>query len=296
MGARQPARPSLREIGLAQNEDRNLRPQLAARRFYADAKALHFLGGSISLAFALAAPLFVLLWPKAGPLLGAGAGAWIFISRLLLIPLRDKKRSQGALAQETFDCEVLSLYWNPGLAEPLAHEDIYGAANRAKVEWNAGDWYPTDSGAAWPRSVLICQRSNAVWARRQHGGYGWVVVGFAAAWGVLGIVTALAAGETLATYLATIGLPSLPAFLDASEETRAHFRHSQARHRVESTIKKELATADADNPSALRSIQDQIFLLRRRAPLVPEWFYRLRRQALEADMRKAAEDLAAGDQ
>ncbi len=88
----------------------------------------------------MAAPFFLWRWPAAGVVLGAAAGLWIFISRLLLIPLRDKRRLQGALAQEMFDCDVLGLEWSPSLAEPLAPEEIYGTAERAeKKKWAVGD-------------------------------------------------------------------------------------------------------------------------------------------------------------
>ncbi|MGH9194290.1 MAG: S-4TM family putative pore-forming effector [Acidimicrobiia bacterium] len=91
---------------------------------------------------------------------------------------------------------------------------------------------PNRIGCPWPTSVLICQRSNAVWARRQHGGYGWALAGLAACWGIVGILIGLLANATLATYLTTIALPSLPALLDASEEARSHFRASAARQRL----------------------------------------------------------------
>ncbi len=283
------AEPSLADIGTAQREDRNVRRQVAARRFYADAKLLHFAGSTVAVVLALLVPLFVWQWPSQGPLLGAVAGVWIFLARLVLVPLRDRKRLQGALAQESFDCDVLGIEWSSGLGEPIAPEDTHRAAKRGG-KWDTQDWYPTEATAPWPRSVLICQRSNAVWARRQHGGYGWLLLGLASAWGLAGVVIAIVSNATLAAYLTTIALPSLPALLDASEEARAHFRASQARQLLESAINAKLGSSGTD-AAGLRAIQDQIYWLRRQAPLVPDWFYRLRRQDLEADMRDAARDL-----
>jgi hypothetical protein len=279
-----------------------LHRQAAARRYYADAKLLHFFGTTISVLLALAVPFFVWLWPQAGVALGALAGAWIFASRLLLVPLRDRRQFQGALAQEMFDCDVLGLDWNPGLGDALASEDVLGTAARAekrgggrgKAPWGTGDWYPTESDATWPTSVLMCQRSNAVWARRQHDGYGWLLAALAACWAIAGIIIGLLANASLATYLTTIALPSLPALLDASEEARSNFRASGARHRLESAIAQELGNTSTD-ASRLRAFQDQVFYLRRAAPLVPDWFYRLRRSRLDADMRAAANEMTRGD-
>lgn len=292
------AKPALEDVAVTQNQERNLSRQLAARRLYADAKFFHFLGTTVSFLLVVAVPFFVLGVPDAAAWLGAAGGGWIFVSRVLLVPLRDKRRLQGALAQEMFDGDVLGLEWNAGFPEPLAAEDIHGAARRAKKKtrkkrkrWDVGDWYPTDAEAAWPASVLICQRSNAVWARRQHGGYGWVLAGFAAFCFVAGIVFGLVLGASLAEYLSTIVLPSLPALLDASEEAKEHFTASNARQRLESATQAAL-NEETVTSERLRALQDLLFALRRTAPLVPDWFYKLRRPELESDMRDAAREVA----
>jgi len=288
----------MRDIGAAQNEEINLTRQLAARRLYSDAKFLHFFGSTISFLLPLAVPFFVLDAPDIAEFLGAFAGLWIFVSRVLLVPWRDKWRLMGARAQEMFDCNVLALEWNPALADPLAHEDIHAAARRAKRKtikkrkpWRVGDWYPTNTDADWPKSVLICQRSNAVWARRQHGGYGWLLVGVAALLFVAGIIFGLSQELSLAAYLSTIALPSLPALLDATEEAKEHFKASEARQRLERETQAQL-DGDGEASLRLRGLQDQLFSLRHSAPLVPDWFYRLRREKLESDMRDAAKEIA----
>ncbi|MGH9194289.1 MAG: S-4TM family putative pore-forming effector [Acidimicrobiia bacterium] len=61
-----------------------------------------------------------------------------------------------------------------------------------------------------------------------------------------------------------------------------------------SAIAQELGH-DSTDPSGLRAFQDQIFQLRRAAPLVPDWFCRLRRSRLDADMRDAAEKMTQGE-
>jgi len=91
----------------------------------------------------------------------------------------------------------------------------------------------------------------------------------------------------LADYLVTIGLPSLPALLDATEFARGHSADSVERQLLEEQA-DALLQGNAATQQDLRELQDQIFTLRRGAPVVPRWFYKLVRPKYEADMRYAA--------
>jgi hypothetical protein len=288
MTAVQSTGPSLSYIGEIQDEEDNLRCQLAAKHFYRIAKWVYFGGVSFALALALASPLILLFRSDLGPTLGAVAGGWIFVSRLVLEPLKREQQLKGAAAQECFDCAVLGLDWNESLARRLSDEEISSACRSRKDIGKARSWYPTDGNElAWPKSVLICQRSNAVWARRQHRTYARTVVCAAVAWAIVGVVVAVADSASLGAYLVTIALPSLPAFLDASELSKGHSAAAQSRQLLEDQIDSLLQSESASRQD-MREIQDQLFSLRREAPLVPEWFYRVIRPNYEEDMRYAA--------
>lgn len=266
-----------------------LKQQLAARRFYKHAKWAKRIRVAGATVFAVAGPVAVLLEPQVLPLLGAAAGAWIFISRILLQRVEDKYRNLGARAQEMFDTNVLDIEWNDALARPVAEEEIASASRHEKPE--VDPWYPATDGASWPADVLICQRANAVWARRQHGRYAWFVGGAALAWALVGIGVAIGKDASLVVYLTTIALPSLPALLDAADTVREHLRASEERDLVEDSLNAHLSNGDATE-ATLRQIQDRLFDLRVSAPLVPEWFYRLQRSDYERDMAAAAAALS----
>jgi hypothetical protein len=288
-------RPSLTEIAVTQNESTSLRYQLAKAHFYKWAKILYFAGAAVTLALALVAPLVLLFRPSLGPMLGAVAGAWIFVSRRLLEPFRQDYQLKGATAQEYFDCRVLGTPWNEALVRPLPDEEI-SAASRAgrrstKHVEQAKDWYAaSDLKLEWPRSVLMCQRSNAVWACRQHRTYGRFLAGAAITWLIVGIIVAVGDGASLGAYLVTILLPSMPAFLDASELSRAHSSAARDRELIREQMDALLEDGTAETQE-LREIQDQLFRLRREAPQVPDWFYQLIRPGYEEDMKYAVDEL-----
>jgi hypothetical protein len=174
----------------------------------------------------------------------------------------------------------------------MPEEEVRKASGAMKHADRVKRWYPTDHAMTWPSSVLTCQRSNAVWARRQHRTYGRLVALVATAWFVIGIVIAVADSTTLGTYLITVALPSLPAFLDATEMSRQHRQAGDRRQTLEDQTDALLRDGTATDQD-LRELQDQLFSLRRDEPLVPEWFYKLAKSDYEADMRYAAQ-LASG--
>jgi hypothetical protein len=282
-----PGEPSMAAIGKSQNTEANLRLQVAARHFYRLGKLLQFAGTSVNLFLALVSPFVLLFEPTWGPALGAIAGAWLFLSRQVLVRFKRTFQTQGATAQELFDCAVLGLDWNDALVRRISDEEISGASRKLHDVDQLRDWYPTAGAQTWPASVLICQRANAVWARRQHRAYAYVLRCSAVVWGLIGIVVAIVHGTTMADYLVTVALPSLPAVLDASELAERHLGSAKSREVLEEQADALLRNENATN-HILREFQDQLFSLRNDSPIVPGWFYRLVRSKYEEDMKYAA--------
>ena len=287
--------PSMTDIQSAQNAERNLRRQMAKNYWYTAAKRWNLAGAALAIALALASPLVLLYWPSWGSTLGAVAGAWIFASRLILEPWKLKLQAKGAAAQESFDCDVLGLTWNPALASEPSPEEIRKAsktvADSTKVDKHR-NWYPSGVTMTWPESVITCQRSNAVWARMQHYSYGLFLIFAACLWAIIGIGVAVVHGASLAEYLTTIALPSLPAMLDATELSRKHFAASDKRKKLEDECNRLVNEPTKVTHMHLREVQDELFLLRRDAPLVAGWFYRTVKKSYEENMKFAAEEQA----
>jgi hypothetical protein len=287
----------MRDIGVAQNTDIGLRLLEAKDHFYTVGNRWHFFGTAIANILALASPFVLVFKPDLGPLLGAIAGAWLFAARLLFEPNKERYQLKGAVAQELFDCHVLGLTWNDALVSELSDEEVRHASKKFKsiesVERHKG-WYPTDKQAAWPRSVIICQRSNAVWARRQHHAYATFLAVVAVVWGIIGIAISIVDGASLSQYLTTIALPSLPALLDAAELSKRQIRAALRREQIEQKTNSFLEQPAASHAD-VRELQDQIFELRRDAPPVAASFYRILARSYEVDMRFAASEKAGKD-
>jgi hypothetical protein len=247
-------------------------------------------GPALAIVLALASPFVLLYWPGLGPRLGAIAGVWIFMSRLLFEPVSQSYQLKGAAAQELFDCDVLGLAWNEVLVRQPSDEEIRSASKafgKPKRVEKQKEWYPTQVEIAWPQSVITCQRANSVWSRRQQHGYGIALIVLAVAWVLFGVILSMVHNASLATYLTTIALPSLPAVLNATDFSKKHLQASSRLQEIEDASNTLLGTSEV-SPEDLREVQDLIFDSRRDAPKVPRWFYKLVAKRYEEDMRYAA--------
>jgi hypothetical protein len=281
------------QIAAAEKMRPNVLQLRAKQYFYSRAGRAEHIGSGISICLVLIGPFFLLFAPGAGPVLGAIAGAWLFVTRYGIDRLVKEWQLKGVRAQEGFDCNVLGISWNHSLAKVLAPEEVHGAASKDEAEEEKDSWYPVDIECDWPISVLICQRSNAVWASRQHRSYSYVLIAAIIAWGCLGVVLALAHRATLQEYLVTVLLPSLPALLEVSDLVKRHQwaagQREAINEQLEGLISRGRATA-----IEIREVQDQLFGLRRDGANVPEWFYRRLRDDFEEDMRYGARQMLGG--
>lgn len=253
---------------------------------------------TVSLVLAAAGPL-VSLWslPAAG-VVAAAAGAWVLVTRLLLIPGEQRRARCAVRIQERFDTRLFDLPWQASLAGPKPiEEDIADAARRVqhddRVTAQHGEgWYPSTAALPWPVDVLVAQWSSAVYARRQHRTYAWFV-GFSE--GVIVIAAVLFGVSTemlLTDWIITFLLPSLPALLDITELAMAHYRLAKAKEYIEERI-DNLWGAELLRPGSLsaddcRVVQDEAFKLRADGVQVPDWFYWFHRDRNEGNMHEAA--------
>lgn len=249
-----------------------------------------------TLAFALAAPI-VLFWkPEWGDLVGAVAGVWVLAGRTILSWLDRRHLQKAVTIQEQFDVDLFDLEWNYSLAgHKVAPEDIHTSANRVRKGRQLDrlrNCYPDVDGAVWPLNVLLCQRANAVWGRRGHHRYAYLIASLGLTWFIAGIVMAIIAHVTLAGYLVKVFLPSQPAFLDTVDLFRGHHGLSLEKESLENDItalwEKGVGNLVDVTKQDCRKFQDQMFRLRQSGMQIPQVVYLAFRKQDEKAMRAAS--------
>lgn len=244
-----------------------------------------------------ATPLLTWRYPGLAEIIAAIAGAWLIVARLLVNWGETTYTERAVNVQELYDTKLFGLPWNTALAgrEPLP-DDVADAARHMTLTEDHIKWYRSDlTGVPWPADVLLCQRESAVWSRADHRGYGRTLLGAAAILFVLTAAIGLVADLTLADYLIKLGLPITPALLDAAELGKAHLRYAAKREQLVHDIsdlwtlhKKHLADVAVTD---CRRIQDEAYRLRRDAPRVPRWYYKIRRGVRHKITQEATREL-----
>jgi hypothetical protein len=103
---------------------------------------------------------------------------------------------------------------------------------------------------------------------------------------------------TLENFVSTVVAPLTPAFLWGTREIRKHREAAESLNRLKSYIEQtwtralggELTASDLTQESI--QIQNEIFDLRSRNPLIYNWIHRKVREAQQKNMLKKAEELA----
>ena len=236
------------------------------------------------------AGVVVTFWAHdAGPLLAAIAGLWIFVGGIVSTPREQHWFVLGARLQEQFDCELFGLDWNgPLVGDHVDAEDVADLA-RGRASNDLRGWYPrvVDEFPS-PTNIVLCQRTNAAWARRIHAAYSTFLGLAIAAWFCAIVLIGLAESVELSEFLVWLALPSLPAMLEALDVFLSHRAISARKEHLQKEVDAVLLSGSGDP----RDLQDGIFDSRRRPPKVPNWFYRLRRDEDELSAAEAVEAIA----
>jgi hypothetical protein len=270
---------------------------------YRRAKKCRSFRAAGSVAFAIAGPVAAVWSVTAAAYIAAAAGAWTVVVRVLLKWYESEAQHQAVSIHELFDDEVFGLPWPESLAgRKPAEEDVIKAARSVAKDANLtaridAGWFPVTPEVPTPVDALICQRSSAVWGRRQHKLYSRLVL-----W-VLGlaIMVEVAVGFVLrmqiSTWLIVFLLPGLPALLDGVELSHAHSEQSARKQDVEASItdawNEELNKLGSFTVGQCRRIQDAVFRIRLEPVQIPEWYYKRHRDGDEEAMQSAASTLAA---
>ena len=293
--------PAHQPISVRQNADENIELLRADTWYYLRAKRWHAIRITGTLLLALAAPVLLFWNPSWAYWIGALAGLWVLAGRTVLSWVDERNVRKAVTIQEEFDVGLFDLEWNEALAgRKVAPEDIHTASMKVHKEKKLKklrDWYPDADQVPWPLNVVLCQRSSAVWGRREHFRYAYLVLGLGIAWFIAGLVMFSVAHVSLAEYLVIVFLPSQPAFLDTIDLFRGHLRIGRDKEAIEVQTTK-LWNDGTTSPGSVteqdcREVQDQTYRLRRSGMQIPQIVYNALRNQDEDAMRAAVDRYVA---
>lgn len=280
-----------------QNSSASLRLLASQRHLYTQAKHLQLWRVIGTIGLAAIAPLIYYLIPDSRAILAGIGGVWLLISRVVLEGIEAKRIKQAAKIQEQFDVELFKLPWNRVLVGNKLSPELISSADRGYTgdREKLKDWYADTGNVPYPLDVLLCQRANLVWDWRLRRHY---ACGISALTGLLfglGVILAIATNLTLLDYLLALLIPSLAALLKGVEVARAHFKTAAEKEKIEREI-SVLWEAGLRDPISVsreqcRCIQDCIYVLRSKGPLVPDKWYTWLRDRYRVDMQSAVAEL-----
>ena len=269
----------------------------AQRHLYTQAKQLQRWRVAGTIGLAAIAPVMYYLIPDSKAGLAVSGGIWLLASRVILEGIEAKRIEQAAKIQEQFDVELFELPWNRVLVgNKLSPELINSADNSYSGDREElKDWYADTGSVPYPLDVLLCQRANLVWDWRLRRHYAWGISAMTALLLGLGIMLAVVTSLALLDYLLALFVPSLAALLRGVEVAKAHFKTATEKEKIEQEI-SEIWEAGLRDPTSVsreqcRRIQDCIYVLRSKGPLVPDEWYTWLRDRYQVDMQSAVAQL-----
>jgi len=284
----------MKDISKFQNDPENLKYLKAGRVLYSRAKKafgiqiLVTVGISIIFSFLKLIPKESLTFDL-NACIGIGA-ILISIAEILFFNVYvSGLRTSGAKAQEAFDCNVYDLPWNlinsgSQLEEYVIKESIskYIFDEKAPLE----NWYDIDlEGLSKERTILLCQETNLFYDGKLREHFKIANILLCILIFVLSLIIAIIADIKVSNYITTVLLPISPMIvltLKIIMENRKSLTVSTELRKV--VLQLKARPQDPTMPE-LRGVQDKIFCNRKDSSLVPDWYYKWRRNRLEKLMK-----------
>ncbi len=208
-----------------------------------------------------------------------------FLDQVVLIPSGDGKKEEAAAIREDFDCFVLDLPWPKHSRRERPTNDrvkeLVGMAGEPEARNELVDWYGRDDiPLEATEARLHCQRANCRWDGRLRREWICFVRSVAGGLAAVALIVAALAGMSLLKFvLVTAAGLRLAAWL--LTEQRAQSTARSHMEKLHGFLSRAAAPDGTLTLCDIRLLQASIFEHRRLGPLVPDWFYDLRRAGHE---------------
>jgi hypothetical protein len=201
-------------------------------------------------------------------------------------------RTSGAKAQEMFDCNIYELNWNEiNTGSKPENYVINGSASEYALDPKAPitNWYDIDlNGLSRERAILLCQETNLFYDGKLREHFKRANILLCVFIIALSLIIAVITDIKVNSYITTVLLPILPMLIltmKIKSENKKSLTNSTDLKKIVLQLK-----AKSQDPTIqeLRGIQDKIFCNRKDSSLVPNWYYKWRRNRLENQMKANA--------
>ena len=207
---------------------------------------------------------------------------WI-LDEIFLKDWEDAYKREAATIQEAFDCFVFELAWPAykDIAYPT-RDRIKHLANKTSITGILRDWYtlgaiPDDLTCA----IAHCQKMNCWWDKNLRHTWQTLLV-----WTSLVLVAAIVVIAVLSGITVAKLLVGLACTLRVSASLFAEIRNQKSTTKRVGRLHEYLSQCFKTHQpsiSILRNVQDEIFEHRCSNPPVPEFLYKLKKDAQETE-------------
>lgn len=294
----------LNDIPSLQNTSAFMDRLTAYSFYYQRAKTCLGIQFAITVPAAVVGAILILFYPSLKVWVVFYALSIALLDALVLEGIQSHYRKLAARIQESFDCDLLQIAWNPVRVGSRPGRDEYVSANESYRKSNPSlkgllDWYPESvSELPLPLARLICQRANCWWDSKLRQKYANSILLFLILTIIIVLVISLAADKTMGMMILTVYAPIAPAVLWSCREVA---RHRQAADTLDSlknhieglwsqTIKQNSAP-DSTLAATSRIVQDMIYDGRSRNPLIFDWINSLVRPKQQKSMNERAREM-----
>lgn len=277
------------KISQDQNSNESISLLAAQRHLYSKAKTAHAFRYVGSLLWLALSPLLVYFLPEAKTSIAVVSCLIFLFSEFIFEPFERSCINTAAIIQEAFDVKLFEISWNQILAGSKPSPEVVDSESRSfgpKTEGLA-NWYEIPDELPKGLQILICQRANLVWDSRIRNYFGYVLYSWALIIFSIGLGVSYSLNLSLSDYLFVFLIPSLSPIVSSYRWGFRHFEVATEKRKLEaqfSHVWEAALVSEGKNIEAnCRTIQDGIFLLRKKEVLVPDWFYK----AFQPDFQKS---------
>lgn len=281
-------------IKVNQELPQNMRFLKAQRVIYANAKKIYRWQLVITIAIVLILN-FLKLFQKditqtdLTPYIALVSVIITLIDLLFLTNYLSKYKTNGAKAQELFDCHIYNMEWNETNTGDKPENSVIEEAEKKYVynlKAELTNWYHIElDGLTHEQAVLRCQETNLEYDRklRYHFKNDCVIICLCVVVG--SFIVATCVNSSLHGYLTNFLAPSLPLIVILIKIILDNSKAVKSLEEVRKAARK--LRNDGNNPSMfqLRQVQDKLYCSRKDSVLIPENYYQYRRSKLEGSTK-----------